>query len=602
MSGFTQVSYLPVNFHYMLTEDDELNFRELDEGVENAGDQSSTLTNGFERAASIISLMNWRLWMNSQEAMTYPDDNGNYPSIATVDFRYVMAGVYFHRDNQRYYYGYLSGDGNNTAANRNLINVNEPGVADLSNTYGSSDVLDVFFTDSYYTITNAGASLTQSSRQGYVNGIRTGTIATEIGNDWYQYKSNAQSGLPAGLITHEMGHIFGLHHPWLNNDTRGGGSGNAFPSNCDDTYRPSSGRGPYEWDANHSFTVNGQTFTGASNNRMGYHNSANYFTPCQVNMIEDYIANFNPSLFITGNEAPSYALFYIPEEVCASNVELYASWRYSGSKTEDSWSLDTRTVTSDGTPISSFVSITSGSGAYNNMNLSDFFTFNDDAYYEIRLTVNNNGSLADQRSTIVYIKNAFEQSYSSGITLSTSNYVANEDIKSNGNVTIENLTTNTNALIVGNEIVVTPNSHITTNGELILTTESPIESCSSIFNIVPSANSSKKSFVVVNSSESAHCADADEEIGEHKHTLNESTIQVYPNPFESEFNIQFEHTIGGPVTISILDMGGVLLEKQTFNCEERSLLVNMSSSLPSGMYFMTVESEYETHSATLIKN
>ena len=87
------VKYLRVNYHFILKDDGTGNFNEYGDGQGN-GNQY----NGFVRAKEIIENANSELsaltenWLPSGETKT----------VLPTRFRYILTGVYFHRDSKMF--------------------------------------------------------------------------------------------------------------------------------------------------------------------------------------------------------------------------------------------------------------------------------------------------------------------------------------------------------------------------------------------------------------------------------------------------------------------------------------------------------------------
>lgn len=86
------IKYIRVNYHYILKDDGTGNFNELSDGNGNA------LNNGFVRANEIIAKCNEELAANMEMWLPCNTTHTVKPNIV----RYVLTGVYFHRNTSIY--------------------------------------------------------------------------------------------------------------------------------------------------------------------------------------------------------------------------------------------------------------------------------------------------------------------------------------------------------------------------------------------------------------------------------------------------------------------------------------------------------------------
>ncbi|PBQ34405.1 hypothetical protein CNR22_22375 [Sphingobacteriaceae bacterium] len=71
---------------------------------------------------------------------------------------------------------------------------------------------------------------------------------------------------------------------------------------------------------------------------------------------------------------------------------------------------------------------------------------------------------------------------------------------------------------------------------------------------------------------------------------NTSSVNVYPNPFKSTFNVKVEVETPGDVKISVIDITGKLVEEKNFEqAAMGTLSYTFASHLNSGMYFVKVQ-------------
>lgn len=83
---------------------------------------------------------------------------------------------------------------------------------------------------------------------------------------------------------------------------------------------------------------------------------------------------------------------------------------------------------------------------------------------------------------------------------------------------------------------------------------------------------------------------------------NETDIiksSLYPNPVQDVLNISIENN-NSPTTISLTDMYGRIIESRTIHSTNAPLIFN-TSKLPSGMYFVTIQTEGHVESLKFMK-
>jgi hypothetical protein len=176
----TSIKYIRVNIHFMLRTESHNeypgNFTSF-----NDGDGRSSYT-GYDYASDLISTANSRLSGNVQ--MNMPP--GNSTDVIGRKYRYVLNGVFFHEDNNHYFYpSYPNG------------------------TYGENigECINVFLNNA-----NGG------NGGGHAN--MSGNRYTEIKGAWERYLDDIASGrgISSGLwvyahtLNHEIGHNLSLHH------------------------------------------------------------------------------------------------------------------------------------------------------------------------------------------------------------------------------------------------------------------------------------------------------------------------------------------------------------------------------------------------------
>lgn len=190
----TPIKYIRVNIHYMLRSpnhpDYPGNFTKT-----NDGNSNSNYT-GYDYAEQLIKTANYRLSTNSQ--MHLPPNNST--NVIARKYRYVLNGVFFHENNNYYFY---------------------PSIP--NGTYGENkgECINVFFNNSNGTVGGGHANM---------DGYRW----VEIKGAWEKYLGDIGNGrgIETGLwvnaqtLNHEIGHNFSLKHTLL--------TGNGACANEDD--------------------------------------------------------------------------------------------------------------------------------------------------------------------------------------------------------------------------------------------------------------------------------------------------------------------------------------------------------------------------------
>jgi hypothetical protein len=234
----TPMKYVRVNFHWMNTRDSSSNFN---------GQQAIDFTN------QLLESINKDLANNQRNWLPY---NNTTPTLPT-QYRFMLAprandfndnGIYFHYDDQLSPYVHKG-------KNANLHK------RDPIKTYGiqSESILNIFI------MPHHPDSVKSATYGAYGVGVSLGDAIKAAG----MFENKGEPGNYRGLFNHEIGHVFGLNHAWMNDG-------------CDDT--------PYHPNKCWTWTPEPPCDTMASNNLMDYNAYQNAWTPCQIGQIHYYMA------------------------------------------------------------------------------------------------------------------------------------------------------------------------------------------------------------------------------------------------------------------------------------------------------------------------
>lgn len=276
--------WIRVHYHFFMNSNGTGNFNENGDG------NGNFVYNGYKRAEQIIDSCNIEL--EKSETMWLP--NGPKP-VFHPTFRYLLTGVYFHRDN-------------------NFVSV-PVGVWTIHSTYG----LNTNNTVNWYDVKNqpynggfaTGEANTSANTTGSLNGI---TPAAKV-STYQEYLNPNNSSwskiLAAQTMNHEMGHLLGLNHTWT-----GFGGCNDTPPN------------PNCW----ADTPTGlcSSWANISNNIMDYNQWFRHaYSLCQIQRTNTTTSNplgFSPYIFpSSGCCKPAHTFFDARTNTCSDNIYAQAS-------------------------------------------------------------------------------------------------------------------------------------------------------------------------------------------------------------------------------------------------------------------------------------
>jgi hypothetical protein len=333
------VKYVRVNIHFMLKADGTGNFNEIDDG------KGNTQLNGYRRAERVIQIANEEVVKNAK--MWLPA--GNKTPVMPTRLQYVLTGVYFHRDD--YYYG------------REFI-VNPDYHVDPAHCYN------------YYFNYIKGKDLNGWGELG-------GNVASS--SDYGAYvKYPDWIWAAASLFNHEIGHCLGLNHVWNADD------------GCDDT--PLStvfdnyGNRSQCWSQNPDTTHPCNRWENISNNVMDYNQwYPHAYTPCQIKKIHEHLNTYANNYVMSCNACPPPNAFFDVRGCFSATDTLPLYLIGEASVNENRYLIEiceTVRQSSDVCIGNNYNSRWFG-GQVANIDLKNFYKFENEKSYKIKLTVNH---------------------------------------------------------------------------------------------------------------------------------------------------------------------------------------------------------------------
>jgi hypothetical protein len=373
------------------------NFTEIGDGIFGGGGSSY---NGYMRAEDIIKQANSELDKNADQwrkannpNVQNPPANVSYPATPPqIKVRYLLTGVYFHRDEDAYY-----------------IDVSER--ESVYQTYGvdKTNTLNVFYTPNgnWSGIANAlGGSKKYVFNNDYLTYVKPGC------RQWSTFYSGY-------LLNHEIGHTLSLAHTWSGFD------------NCEDTpegfiynkWTPSTmvclqNQKANCWTFDPGIPTCPNSTSGKpcdewskiSNNVMDYNEHPHAYTSCQIGLINTDLGGVG-NLFVHSCNGckPSQAFFAMNNKVLYCEGSPY--WnkvRLKGwaSFNENRWLIDICEVNSNdpNTCLGNSYNTGWNTGEVGDIDLASFYSFQPNKHYRVKLIVDNvDCPLSDEYQKIIEV-------------------------------------------------------------------------------------------------------------------------------------------------------------------------------------------------------
>lgn len=341
-TDLSSIKYIRVNYHFILKDDGTGNFNENGDGQGN-GNQY----NGFVRSNEIIGNANAELAAGT--TMWLP--SGTQNSVVPTRVRYILTGVYFHRDSKLYNKSYSSSD---IWSGHIKYDIN------------ADNTVNVYDTK----LTNASGVATFNANQ-FDYTVFCDNYAVYLQYpEWFAH--------PAELLNHEIGHILSLDHTYESPDKDG----------CLDT-PPNPNCWAYPGASPCDVWAN------ISNNIMDYTQwYPHVYSPCQVTRIQNYLngANGNYLIHSCNDCTPANAFAWISSERCVLPEKYYPVFlNCQGSYNINRYLYEICEIanSTNANCIGGYYNSGWQNGTPSILNLSNVYSFQPNKFYKIRFSGDN---------------------------------------------------------------------------------------------------------------------------------------------------------------------------------------------------------------------
>ncbi len=392
----TLVKYIPLAFHFVLTDDPTASLPNEDCGVnwsnnypgnftersDGNGDWSYT---GYDWAKDIIDRLNF--FMSNNNDIWRKAAGISYPSTPPdINIQFMLEEVNFIRKHTVW-------SARNSSGHVQMFN---------QHNVGGDEVIDVFFVPNF------------TDHSGYASGLGGNKkyVFQQVYRAYRACNGNYPLDFAAGLLQHELGHTLHLRHSWPPNDNcndtkpgyvydkvkDNGGCLMNQRANCwvFDASIPGCPRKPCD------------TWSKITNNVMDYNGyfADHAFSVCQIDRMHTHLSNFDSYIHSCTGCAPATSFFAV-ESTCRY-VEWGSNGNYvrngviidaNGAHNGDLWRLDICELNSSGNCTNNTFATSWYNGQPGRLDLFAYFNFQHNKEYRVVLTNSSSNCPMDDSYT-----------------------------------------------------------------------------------------------------------------------------------------------------------------------------------------------------------